>query len=232
MHGKRILIVDDDPYMRQLLESIFVESGAEIISARDGVEGLRLLYQHQPDLVVLDIIMPGKSGWEVCAQIREMSAVPIIMLTSLKSEDDIVRALETGAVDYITKPFNNKVLLARARAALRQAGLQAPEIRRETGYRDEYLMVDLEKRRVLVDGGPVHLTKTEYELLSTLIRNAGRVLTFSQILVEVWGPGYEDSPDYVHGYISRLRHKLEPDPKDPLYLLSEHGVGYRFQPQR
>jgi two-component system KDP operon response regulator KdpE len=231
MDGKRILIIDDDPYMRQLLETIFVESGAEIVSARDGAEGLRLLYHHRPDLVVLDIKMPGKSGWEVCTQIREMSTVPIIMLTSLNSDDDVVRALESGAVDYVTKPFSNKVLLARARAALRQAASQAPDSRRVTSYRDEYLTVDLAQRRVLADGEPVHLTKTEFELLATLIRHAGSVLTFDQILEQVWGPGYEDSPDYVHGYTSRLRHKLEPDPREPRYLMSEHGVGYRFQPQ-
>jgi two-component system KDP operon response regulator KdpE len=232
MKGKKILIIDDDPIVRHLLETIFSEVGAETLPAAKGSEGLRLLYNHKPDLIILDIMMPGRSGLAVCAQIRELTTTPIIMLTSLNNEETIVQALDSGAIDFVTKPFSTRVLVARAMAALRQAEAASPEVgfSKTPGYQDEYLSINLESRGVIVSGDRQHLTKTEFEMLALLVRQSGQVLTFERILLGVWGPGYEDSIDYVHSYMSRLRKKLEPDMKEPRYLLTEHGVGYRFQP--
>jgi two-component system KDP operon response regulator KdpE len=176
-------------------------------------------------------MLPEKSGWEICLQIRELTTTPIIMLTALNTEEAIVRALESGAVDFVTKPFSARVLLARARAAIRQSADFQPSPQQKTaGYQDNYLLIDLDSRQVIVNGERERLTKTEFEILSFLVRHPTQVLTFDQILLAVWGPGYSENIDYVHSYLSRLRRKLEPEPKEPRYLLSEHGVGYRFQP--
>jgi two-component system KDP operon response regulator KdpE len=171
--------------------------------------------------------MPYADGWETCRQIRKLADTPIIMLTAIKDENAEVRALDMGAVDFVTKPFSPKVLLARARVALRQPVTGEQET--ASGYQDDYLTVDIVRRRVLVKGKPLKLTKTEFELLVYLADNEGWVSTFEQILDNVWGAGYEDNPDYVHVYVSRLRQKIEADPRQPRYLLSERGVGYRFE---
>lgn len=228
MQGKRILVVDDDAHIRELTADIFAKSGGQVYSASDGNEGLRQFYVHRPHLVILDILMPNLDGWQVCTQIRQLSDVPIIMLTALGQDEHTIRGLDCGAVDYVTKPFSPKVLAARARAALRQA-TQATESHQPISYSDEYLTIDLSQRRVLVCGELVRLTATEYRLLAYLVQNAGRVLTFRQILEKVWGWEYQDSVEYVHVYISHLRKKLEEDPKLPAYLLTEHRVGYRFE---
>jgi DNA-binding response OmpR family regulator len=201
MQGKKILIIEDDVFTRKSIEETFRRAGAVTQSAPDGQEGLRQFYQFQPHLVTLDLMMPHTDGWETCRQMRKL-------------------------VDFVTKPYNPKVLLARARAALRQAaaGEQQPAM----GYQDDYLTVDIVKRRVLVKGEPVKLTKIEYELLAYLVGKEGRVSTFEQILDNVWGAGYEDNLDYVHVYVSRLRRKIEEDPQQPRYLVTERGVGYRF----
>ncbi len=227
MQGKKILIIEDDVFTRKSIEETFRRAGAVTHSAPDGQEGLRQFYQFQPHLVTLDLMMPHTDGWETCRQMRKLADTPIIMLTAIKDENAEVRALDMGAIDFVTKPFNPKVLLARARAALRQAIPAAPEV--ASVYQDGYLKVDIETRRVQVLGQPVMLTKTEFELLVYFIRHKGQVLTFEQILEQVWGAGYEASADYVHVYVSRLRRKMEEDPKQPKYLLSERGVGYRFE---
>ena len=226
MQGKKILIIEDDVFTRKSIEETFRRAGAVTQSAPDGQVGLRQFYQFQPHLVTLDLMMPHTDGWETCRQMRKLADTPIIMLTAIKDENAEIRALDMGAVDFVTKPYNPKVLLARARAALRQAaaGEQQPTM----GYQDDYLMVDIVKRRVLVKGEPVKLTKIEYELLAYLVGKEGRVSTFEQILDNVWGAGYEDNLDYVHVYVSRLRRKIEADPQQPRYLLTERGVGYRF----
>ncbi len=231
MNDKTILIIDDDPLVRRLLEAIFSTSGAKSISASNGADGLRMLFTHRPDLIILDIMMPEKSGWEVCMQIRELTTTPIIMLTSLNTEDAIVKSLDYGAVDFVPKPFSTRVLLARAKAAMRQATPPDEQPKASTSYDDNYLAIDLKRRWVGVNGERERLTKTEYELLAFLVSHPGQVLTFDQILMNVWGTGYANNVDYVHSYMSRLRRKLEPKPKEPRYLLSEHGVGYRFRPQ-
>jgi two-component system KDP operon response regulator KdpE len=228
MQGKIILVIDDDPEMLRLLEHIFSREGAQVCTAAGGQEGLRQFYNYPPHLVVLDVMMPEMDGWQVCARVRQMSDVPIIFLTALNAEAEIIHGLDTGAVDYVTKPFSPHVLVARARAALRQTEL-APGTEKTDTYRDDYLAIDLDTRQVTVRGEPVKLTKTEYRLLAYLVENAGQVLTPQQILEYVWGREYRDSIDYTHVYMWRLRQKLEEDPQNPRYLLTEHGLGYRFQ---
>jgi two-component system KDP operon response regulator KdpE len=198
--------------------------------ATDGQEGLGQFGACRPDLVLLDIMMPMLDGWRTCAELVRLSDVPIIFMTVLGREDDIVRGLDCGAVDYVTKPFSPKVLLARSRAALRQAGVSS-----RNGvtaiYDDGHLNVDLENRRVRVAGEPVQLTATEFRLLSYLVENPRRLLTYRQILEHVWGWDCQGSTEYVHVYIWHLRQKLEQDPRHPSYLLTERGVGYRFEPR-
>lgn len=229
LRGKKILVIDDDMFVRDIVATTMKREGAEVITAKNGPDGLRQFYAKQPDLVVLDVMMPQMAGWEVGRQIRQLSDVPIIMLTSLGKEEDIVRGLDYGAVDYVTKPFSAKVLAARIRAALRQTASDRVKSK-EKGieFNDGYLAVDLDKHLVTINGTPLKLTKTEYRLLAYLSQNAGVALTFQQILENVWGWDYQDSIQYVHVYVSRLRQKIEPDPKNPQYLLTEYGTGYRF----
>ena len=230
IQGKSILVVDDDPELLELLTLVLSRAGAQVYTAAGGREGLQQFYACQPDLVILDLMMDKMDGWEVCRQIRRLFDVPIIMLTVLREEKDMVRGLDCGADDYVTKPFNVNVLLARVRAALRRGALSAAT-ERPLVYSDGYLTLDLDRRRVLVDGEPVRLSVTEHRLLACLFSNAGRVLTFQQILERVWGERGAGQVEYVHSYIWYLRQKLEQDPKQPRYLLSERGVGYWFERQ-
>lgn len=229
MEEYSVLVVDDDPALLPLMEYTFAKEGYEVYTAADGREALRQFYAHRPDLIILDIMMPGMDGWETCRRIREVSDVPILMLTARGQDEDIIRGLEYGADDYMTKPFSIKVLLAHARAVLRRAALPPPDYGEPTTYRDEYLTVDLKERRVTVNGDSVKLTPTEYRLLAYLVQNAGQVLTFQQILENVWGWEYQDELDYVRVYVWHLRQKLEEDPKNPKYILTELGAGYRFE---
>jgi two-component system KDP operon response regulator KdpE len=228
LRNKKILVIDDDWEMLRLVTRTFSKTEAQIYMAACGEEGLRLFFDQCPDLVVLDIMMPEMDGWEVCRRIRQIADVPIVLLTALEAEEDIVRGLDCGAVDYVTKPFSPKVLVARARAALRSA--ESPwEPDKLTRYHDDYLTIDLEARRVLVRGEPVKLTATELQLLAYLVTNADRVLSLEQILENVWGWEYQGCDNYVHVYVWHLRNKLEEDPKRPRYLVTDHGVGYRFR---
>lgn len=230
INGKKILVIDDDVFVREIVSETMQQEGAVVFTAENGQEGLRQFYATQPDLVLLDVMMPHMTGWEIGRQIRQLSNVPIIMLTSLSKEEDIVRGLDYGAVDYVTKPFSPKVLAARIRAALRQSS-QEPAARDEKAatFHDGYLTIDLNSRLVTCNNTPLKLTKTEYRVLAYLVQNAGLVLTFEQILENVWGWDYQDSIQYVHVYVSRLRQKIEPDPQNPHYLLTEYGTGYRFK---
>ncbi len=230
LQGKKILIIDDEPDLLLMLELVFSRAGARPIIAANGRDGLRQFYAHQPDLAVVDLMMPEINGWEVCRNIRQMSETPIIILTALNMDKEIIRGLDCGADDFVTKPINPEVLLARARANLRRAELPPPT-QKSVSYNDGYLLIDPEIRLICVNGVKVNLSATEYRLLTYLLRHAGRVLTFGQILEKVWGAEYRDNIDYVHVYMSRLRRKLEKDPKQPIYLLTEYGVGYRFVKQ-
>jgi two-component system KDP operon response regulator KdpE len=226
--GRKILVIDDDPDLLELVGVLFSRAGAIVITACDGEEGLRRFYADRPHLVILDLMMPGMDGWEACRSLRQLSNVPIIMLTALTSTPDVARGLDGGADDYVTKPFANRVLLARARALMRRSMLPATN-EKPVRYDDDYLAVDLERRRVMVRGKTVRLTPTEYRLLAYLVQHPGQVLTYEQILEQVWGPEVGQSWQYVQVYIYRLRRKLEKDPRRPRYLLAEPGVGYCFE---
>jgi len=202
-----------------------------MLKASNGQEALRLFFAHKPDLVLLDIVMPVMDGWQTCSRIRDLSDVPIIMLTGQqKNEDDIVRGLDYGADDYLLKPVGSKELLARVRAILRRAELPpALDAEKQVTYSDDYLAVDIAERKVMVNGKRVKLTPIEFRLLAFLVENAGRILTHKQLLEKVWGWEYADDLDYVRIYISHLRRKIEPESTTPRYIITEPGVGYYFQ---
>lgn len=228
MNGKKILIIDDDVNLGQTIKLTFARVGAEVFTAVDGRDGLRQFYENRPDLVILDVRMPDINGWETCRQIRLLSNVPIIMLTTLDNDEDVIRGLNHGADDFVTKPFSRDVLLARARAVLRRTELST-EPEDQLLYNDSYLLIDLRKHRIEVDGQVVQLSSTEFRLLAYLLQNAGQLLSYQNILDKVWGWEYQNSIDYVHVYVSHLRRKLEADPRNPKYLLTERGIGYRFE---
>jgi two-component system KDP operon response regulator KdpE len=225
-----ILVIDDDRLTARLVSDKLTDAGYTVHLAFDGREGLRQMYAHQPSLIILDLLMPEMDGWTTCHRIREVSNVPIIILTTEGRPQDIIRGLDEGADEYVTKPFDPSVLLARVRAVLRRVALPAEATQKEeVAYSDHYLTFNPVDRRVLVNGDLVKLTPTEYNLLALLINNAGRVLPYTTLLERVWGWEYIDDVDYLRVYIWHLRRKLEPDPKNPCYVLTEHGVGYRFE---
>ncbi len=229
--GKKILVVDDDPAFVRLVDQVLTEKGYEILKATNGQEALRILFAHKPDLVLLDIVMPGMDGWQTCQRIRDMSDIPIIILTGKQNtEEDIVLGLDYGADDYLIKPVGNRELVARVRAILRRADLPPTTgAQKETTYSDDYLTVNIPERKVIVNGERVKLTPREFSLFAFLLENAFHILTHKQLLEKVWGWEYTDDLDYVRIYISHLRHKIEPDPALPRYIITEPGVGYYFQ---
>ena len=228
--GKKILVVDDDPAFVRLVEQVLAQKGYEVLNASSGEEGLRLLFVHRPDMVLLDVVMPRMDGWQTCSRIRDISDIPIIMLTGKqKSEEDIVRGLDYGADEYLIKPVGGKELVGRVRAVMRRAELPSSlEAERGITYSDGFLTVDIAQRMVMVNGEWVRLTPTEFRLLALLLQNAGRILTHKQLLEKVWGWEYIDDLDYVRIYIWHLRQKIEPDPAQPKYIITEPGVGYYF----
>ena len=227
----RVLIIDDDRSLVDLVTSALTQDQYDVISASDGQEGLRQMYQHHPSLILLDINMPTMDGWVVCERVREVSNIPIIMLTARGEPEEIVKGLDLGADDYILKPFEMHVLKARIRANLRRATTEPVEIRQEILYSDDYLTINLEQRRVLVQGEPVRLTPTEFNLLARLVDSAPRILSYRELLEHVWGFEYIDDIDYLRVYVWHLRRKIEPNPKEPIYIVNELGVGYRFEKQ-
>jgi two-component system KDP operon response regulator KdpE len=231
MGEQKILVVDDDPALVRLVEQVLARNGYEVLKAGSGQEALRLLFAHRPDLVLLDVMMPKMDGWQTCSRIRDISDVPIIMLTGRqKSEEDTVRGLDYGADDYLTKPIGNKELVARVRAVLRRA--ESPSsLEAKTGitYSDDFLTVGIAERKVTVNGERIRLTPIEFRLFALLLENAGRVLTHQQLLEKVWGWEYTDDLDHVRIYIWHLRQKIEPDPAKLRYIMTEPGVGYYFQ---
>jgi two-component system KDP operon response regulator KdpE len=225
MHRTRILVVDDDPDVVSLIRSLFGKT-YESRGARDGHEALKILDDWPAELIVLDLVMNGLDGFEVCRQIREHSTVPILVLSGRQSETDKVRALDLGADDYLTKPFSRDELLARVRALLRrsrQGSVTTPVLK------DDRLHIDFGRRLVLVEGREVRLTPTEYGLLEQLASNPGKLMTHTVLLQRVWGPEYRNELDYLRVFIRRLRRKIEPNPSDPHYILTEARVGYRFR---
>jgi two-component system KDP operon response regulator KdpE len=222
----RILVVDDDPQLARTLRINLSVRGYTVDLAPDGSRALELASRTQPDLMIVDLGLPDLDGVDVVAGVRGWSAVPIIVLSARHTEQSKVRALDAGADDYVTKPFGMDELLARIRAALRRAIPQpsAPVIESAS------FTVDLAAKRVTRSGTEVRLTPTEWHVLEVLVRNAGKLVGQRQLLQEVWGPHYEKETNYLRVYLAQLRSKLEPDPANPRHLITEPGMGYRFEP--
>jgi DNA-binding response OmpR family regulator len=222
------LVVDDDPRLR-LLCTAALQDDYLVLLAENGQQALRLVYQHKPDIILLDVTMPVMDGWEACRRIRELADTPIIMLTGHAGDHDVVRGLDSGADDYVTKPFRPVQLLARMRAVMRRKMVAAddqPDVHSFDGGR---LVLDTGRRVAIVRGKEVSLSATEYRLLETLARHAGQVLTHDQILEHVWGHNYVGETGYVKTYIGLLRNKIEEDPRKPEYILARRGLGYYLE---
>ncbi len=223
----RILIVEDEKRMARFIRLNLEHDGFQVLEALNGQRAIQQLRDALPNLILLDVMLPDIDGFEILRMIREISDVPVIMLTARGEEDDRVRGLELGADDYVTKPFSPRELVSRVKVVLRRsqslrAGTQGLiEV-------DDRLQIDFDRRQVWVEGEEVKLRPTEYRLLYHLVQNKGLVLTHDQILVKVWGYEYRDEPHYVRLYVNYLRKKLEKDPSNPKYILTERGVGYRF----
>ncbi len=226
--NRLILVVDDEERMARFIRLNLEHDGFRVVEAYRGMKALQALRDHLPDVVVLDVMLPDMDGFEVLKMIREISTVPVIMLTAKGEEEDRVRGLELGADDYVTKPFSPRELVSRVRAVLRRNEMAAGTPSTEVIEVDERLKVDFGRREVWVDGQLVKLRPTEYRLLYHLMQKAGWVLTYDQLLTRVWGYEYRDEAQYVRLYVNYLRQKLEKDPANPKYILTERGVGYRF----
>jgi two-component system KDP operon response regulator KdpE len=222
----KILVVDDEPKIRMFIRANLEARDYEVHLAQDGAEAVEMAARLMPDVIVLDVNMPRMDGIEACKRIREWSNVPIIILSVREDEKDKVRALNEGADDYVTKPFGIEELLARIRVALRHVGsvTTAPAPIFTAGD----IEIDLSKRVVKLRGKAVRLTRTEYELLAYLVSNHGKVLTHKDLLNNIWGPEYGNEAEYVRVFVNQLRHKIEDDPSNPQYILTEPRVGYRF----
>jgi two-component system KDP operon response regulator KdpE len=223
MSGQRILVVDDEPQILRALRTNLRGAGYEVETAETGEEALGKAAMRPPEAVILDLVLPDRSGVEVCRELRRWSSAPVILLSAVGDEREKVAALDAGADDYVTKPFGMDELLARLRAALRRVGPPGEPV-----VHVGDLAVDVDKRAVSIRGRPVQLTRHEFELLRVLAQNQGRLLTHRMLLREVWGPAYGTESHYLHVYVSQLRRKIEEDPARPRYLLTEPGAGYRL----
>ena len=226
MSGPHILVIDDEPQILRALRTILSAHNYRVTVAQTGEEGLALAAAEQPDIIILDLGLPDIDGITVCARLREWTQIPIIVLSVRNEERDKVKALDKGADDYLVKPFGIEELLARIRVALRHLAKSQGSV--ESVITSRSLEIDLARHIVTRDGAEVKLTATEFKLLAYLASHSGRVLTHQNILNNVWGPEYLDNVEYLRVFMSQLRKKLESDPKQPRYLLSEPGVGYRF----
>lgn len=221
-----LLLIDDDQDLLQLLSEFMTRQGYTVYTADGGREGLRVFYTHHPDLIVMDVSMPEKDGWETLKAMREMSNVPVIMLTARTDETDVLRGFSLGADDYVNKPFSFAQLLARIHAVLGRAGHDTSEDNGKLCAGQ--LEVNLSQRRVTLAGELVALTPTEFKLLVALMHRAGEVLTPEELVRDVWGPQYANEIGYVRRYIWHLRQKIEPDPEHTRYIHNDRGFGYRF----
>ncbi|NDJ60391.1 MAG: response regulator transcription factor [Chloroflexi bacterium] len=224
--SEKIIVIDDEETTVQLIAILLERRGFEVIKAFGAEDGLRKAYRHQPDLVLLDIMMPDMDGWEVCKRLREMSDVPIIFLTARGEVRDIVRGLEMGADDYISKPYDHDELVARIKAHLRRA--PKPNMSEEMIFNGGEFRINFMNREVRVRNDVKHLTPKEFNLLGVLVRNAGRVVPRHELVTEAWGEEYADAIDSLKLYIHYLRQKVEVNPERPDYILTSRGVGYRF----
>jgi two-component system, OmpR family, KDP operon response regulator KdpE len=222
-----VVLIEDEPQIRRFLRATLSGQGYRLFEAATGADGLVEVGSRQPDVIIIDLGLPDMDGVEVIRRLREWTAVPIIVLSARGQERDKVTALDAGADDYVSKPFGASELVARIRVALRHAAGASHEAD-EAAFKVGELQVDRLRRHVSLGGTEVRLTPTEYKLLTTLIRHAGKVVTHQQLLREVWGPAHTDQAHYVRIYMAHLRHKLEAEPARPRYLLTEPGVGYRL----
>lgn len=228
MRPAKILVVDDEPHLVKLVRSNLEAQHFKVASALDGVSGLAMVEKEGPDLVILDIMLPGMDGFDVLQKIREFSSVPVIMLTAKDQDVDVVKGLQLGADDYVKKPFSVHELLARVEAVLRRAA-PGDDVQARPPFVVGDFTMDFQQRKITVRGREVKVGPTEYKLLSQLVRNAGRVMLHADLLRKVWGPEYGGETEYLRVYISYLRNKIEEDPANPKYILTEHGVGYMFK---
>jgi DNA-binding response OmpR family regulator len=227
----KVLIVDDEQAIRDALGRKLQREGFEVVLCSDGLEGVRAFHAERPDVVILDIIMPGgMDGLTVCRRIREVADTPVMMLSAQAvTEDDVIEGLNAGADEYLIKPVRLNEFVARVNALVRRSQIVVSDV--EQGYNDGYLSIDVHRRHVHVSGRKIHLTPTEFKLLAVLMENAGRVVNQRDLLEQVWGREYMDDVYYPRVYISQLRRKVEPDPANPVYILTEHRIGYRFEKQ-
>ena len=226
MSQGKILVVDDDPQIRRVMKATLVGHGYEVVEARTGEDALDAFPREMPNLVLLDMNLPGIDGLETCRALRVGSDIPVIILSVRNTEKDKVAALDAGADDYVTKPFGIEELLARIRAAMRRSS-SSPE-GGPRGYSSPNLEIDFETRRVHANGKDVRLTPKEFEMLRFLVAHSGRPVTHREILQSVWGPDYGDEPEYLRVFVNQLRKKIELNPSKPKYILTEPWVGYRF----
>ncbi len=226
--GKRILVVDDEPRMINFIRMNLELEGHQVIEAHTGLEALEAIRTRLPDIVLLDVMMPELDGFETLRMLREFSSIPVIMLTAKGEENDKVYGLELGADDYITKPFGPRELSSRIKAVLRRADMPSSSPDQAALKIDDRLSVDFNRHEVIVNGERIKLRPTEYRLLYHLIENAGWTVPHDQLLAKVWGYEYRDEAHYVRLYVNYLREKIEEDPSNPHYILTERGVGYRF----
>ena len=226
-HNRVILVVDDEERMVRFIRINLEYDGFKVIEAFNGMNAINSLRDSLPDLILLDIMLPDLDGFEVLRLIREISSVPVIMLTAKGEEEDRIKGLELGADDYVTKPFSPRELVSRVKAVLRRTDAGSVSYQQIIDV-DNRLKIDFSRREVWVEEGLIKLRPTEYRLLYHLVQNAGWVLTYDQILAKVWGYEYRDESHYVRLYVNYLRQKIEEDPSNPKYILTERGVGYRF----
>jgi two-component system, OmpR family, KDP operon response regulator KdpE len=226
MNDATILVVDDEPQLRRVMRTTLTDLGYTVIDAKTGEDALELLRHDQPDLILLDLNMPGIGGLETCRAIRETSEVPIIILSVRNTEREKVQALDAGAYDYVSKPFGIQELLARIRAALRRS--PAAGENELTVFRTDDLEIDFTARRVMVAGKSARLTPKEFDLLRMLVANPNKAIPHRKLLQSIWGPDYGDEVEYLRFFVNQLRKKIEPIPSKPKYLLTEPWVGYRF----
>jgi two-component system KDP operon response regulator KdpE len=222
--GRRILVCDDEPQILRALRVILRDAGFEVITAASAEEALDTSAVHPPDAAIVDLVLPDGDGVEVARSIREWSEMPILVLSAVGDEAEKIRALNAGADDYVTKPFGPGELVARVNAVLRRAAGE----REEPTIVVEELELDLAAHSVALAGRPIHLTPTEFELLRTLVRNRGRLMTHATLLREVWGPAHEDDTPLLRAHVANLRRKIEPKPSSPRYVTTDPGIGYRF----
>ncbi len=227
---EKILIIDDDPLLRTLIQQSLEQDNYHVTTAQNGTEGLELMEKAKPDLIILDIMMPDMSGWEICDRIRKTSTVPIIMLTARSSQNDIVRGLQAGADDYLIKPFHQAEMLARVSAVLRRVKTTPVASTTPMSFGDGDLVIDPGDHRVTRGQKEINLTPTEFNLLLFMAHRAGRILSTEVIFDNVWSYDTEANVESVKWYVWRLRKKLEENPSKPKYIITERGVGYRFAP--